>query len=225
LGIYGLDGVRQALLTVPPGCALPGDFDPVWSPDGASLVIAACVVPIDGRTQGHVPAGDPRSHWDAAYSLDGARIAFIDYPNSVSLVIAKADGTELRVLTGAKNDLNYGPGPGAAYESPVVSPTGDRVAFIWSPAVYDQTSDQALTVHELRVVDVASGTVTTLASLTGVSNFDPITFSPEGDRILFSKTGADGVASLWSVRVDGSDAQLLVPGTGWGDWQSQPAGP
>ena len=52
---------------------------------------------------------------------------------------------------------------------------------------------------------------------------DPITFSPGGDRILFSRTDAKSVTSLWSIRTDGSDAQLLVTGTGWGDWQSLPA--
>ena len=62
IGIYGLDGVRQALLSVPPGCAAPGDFDPVWSPDGQSLVVAVCEVPIDGRPAGRVALGDPRSH-------------------------------------------------------------------------------------------------------------------------------------------------------------------
>lgn len=89
VGIYGLDGVRQALLTVPPGCGLPGDFDPVWSPDGTSLVIAGCVVPVDGRTPGRRPAVDPRSHFDSAYSRDGAPMAFIAYPESASLVIEK----------------------------------------------------------------------------------------------------------------------------------------
>ena len=39
LGIYGLDGVRQALLTVPPDGLRAGDVDPVWSPDGTSLLV------------------------------------------------------------------------------------------------------------------------------------------------------------------------------------------
>jgi Tol biopolymer transport system component len=39
IGIYGLDGVRQATLTVPPGWMASGDFDPVWLPDGTSLPV------------------------------------------------------------------------------------------------------------------------------------------------------------------------------------------
>lgn len=223
IGIYGFDGGRQALLSVPTGCALPGDFDPVWSPDGTSVVIAGCVVPLDGRAPGRVPANDPRSRFDAAYSRDGTRIAFIAYPDSASLVIAKTDGTQLRVLAGAPSGSN-GLAPGPAYERPVVSSTGDRVTFIWSPAYYDQTPDPSSNTFELRVVDVASGTVTTLARANGAFPLTPLGFSPEGDRILYSRTEANSVTSLWSVRADGSDAQLLVTGAGWGDWQWQPAG-
>jgi Tol biopolymer transport system component len=83
-----------------------------------------------------------------------------------------------------------------------------------------------LSIYELRVVDVTSGAVTTLASGSGVDHLGVIRFSPGGDRILFSRSDANYVGtSLWSVNVDGSDAQLLVTGTGWGDWQSLPAGP
>ena len=115
------------------------------------------------------------------------------------------------------------------YANPVVSPTGDRVAYTWSPAYYDQggdpTANTSLFTYELRVIDVASGTVTTLARSSGYSPLAPIRFSPEGDRILFWRRDANDVESLWSVKVDGSDARLLVPGTGWGDWQWLPAGP
>ena len=172
IGIYGIDGVRRALLSVPSGCALPGDFDPVWSPDGTSLVIAGCVVPLDGHAPGRAPATDPRSHWDAAFSGDGARMAYIAYPDAASLAITRADGTELRVLDGAVSGSS-GYGPGAAYERPVLSSTGDRVAFIWSPAFYDQSPDPTSDRYELRVVDVASGNVTTLASATGPSRSLP----------------------------------------------------
>ena len=61
VGIYGVDGVRQALLTVPPGCAGAGDFDFRWLPDGTSLVGRSCDLPVDGRTPARLPTTDPRS--------------------------------------------------------------------------------------------------------------------------------------------------------------------
>ncbi len=52
-----------------------------------------------------------------------------------------------------------------------------------------------------------------------------VRFSPEGDRILFSRADASRTRrSLWSVRADGSDARQLVTGTDSGDWQWLPAG-
>jgi hypothetical protein len=77
--------------------------------------------------------------------------------------------------------------------------------------------------YELRVVDVATGAMTPLASARGTAPLQVINFSPEGDRILFSRTDATNATSVWSVRVDGSGAQLLVTGVGWADWQWQPA--
>ncbi|HET7929543.1 MAG TPA: hypothetical protein VFM40_08335, partial [Actinomycetota bacterium] len=38
IGVFGVDGERQALLTMPPGWRPAGDHDPVWLPDGKSLV-------------------------------------------------------------------------------------------------------------------------------------------------------------------------------------------
>ena len=62
--------------------------------------------------------------------------------------------------------------------------------------------------------------MTSLARLGGPSKLSVVEFSPEGDQILFSRTGANGGTSLWSVRADGSDPHLLVAGSDWGDWQS-----
>ncbi len=64
LEIYGLDGVRQALLTMPPELWPQGDVDPVWSPDGTSLLVPGGVeIPVDGSTPRQLPADDPRSQW------------------------------------------------------------------------------------------------------------------------------------------------------------------
>ena len=210
IGIYGLDGERQTVLTVPPGMMAPGDFDPVWLPDGASLMVPYGVeIPLDGSTPRKLPWADRHkrlaelgyvpSEGSATYSPDGSRVAYnpilgFNANANGSLVVAAADGSHPREVSG---DWIYG-------GSHVWSPTGDRIAF---------TSG-----HELRMVDVATGTVTLLAETDG----SVIEFSPDGDRILFARTedGGNGVSSLWSVNADGSNPRRLVTGTAWGDWLS-----
>ena len=72
IGIYGIDGVRQVLLTLPAGHPVQGDYDPVWSPDGRSVFLPLAPepdgpseiweLPIDGGAPQRVPDEDPRSH-------------------------------------------------------------------------------------------------------------------------------------------------------------------
>jgi hypothetical protein len=116
-----------------------GDYSPVWSRDGASLLLPGVQVPLDGSTPLGLPA-DLARLWFAAYSPDGSRVAYI---KGGSLVVADADGMDAREV-GAPTEIWD-----AAW-----SPSGDRVAFI-----HDDT--------ELRVRDVATGTVTSLVNLSG----------------------------------------------------------
>jgi Tol biopolymer transport system component len=204
IGVYELDGERQALLTVPPG-TLSGDQDPVWLPDGQSLLVNdVLVVPIDGSTPYRFPLADrgPAEGTSATYSPDGSRVAYVD---DRSVVVAEADGSNPQVVF--RGDVAQLAG------SPVWSPAGDRIAF---------TSNRVSGGSQLRVLDLATGTVTLLAEADGSDQLAVIDFSPEGDRIHFSrmKDGRIGVGSLWSVNVDGSDLRRLVNGTAWGDWFS-----
>jgi Tol biopolymer transport system component len=210
LEIYGLDGVRQALLTVPPGWAMPGDFDPVWSPDGASLLLPGGVeVPVDGSTPRKLPGDDPRSQLTATYSPNAAEIAYIS-PDGLG--VADADGSRARVLIpGGPKDFPFTP------SGLVWSPTGDRIAFVRATGERTEKMGPAI---ELAVLDVASGTVVPLAEMGGAYGLKYIKFSPEGDQILFTRTDVTGASSLWSVHADGSDLHRLVAGTGWGDWQT-----
>jgi dipeptidyl aminopeptidase/acylaminoacyl peptidase len=201
IGVYGLKGERQTLLTLP--FVIPaGESDPVWSPDGRSLLLGNFEIPLDGST----PRPLPWTYRDVvgwALSPDGSRVA---YTSSKSLVVAAADGSSgVEVLAdGATRPPNL-----------LWSPTGDRIAF---------TSQRS---RELRLVDVATGTVSLLIEPDGPAVLSVMAgggfeFSPDGDRILFSRTEEDGTGanSLWSVNVDGSNLRRLVAGTAWGDWLS-----
>ena len=200
IGVYGLDGARQAQLLMPSGWTPSGDRDPVWMPDGTSLWVENVEVPLDGSTPRRLPQEYPRSDPDAI-SPDGTRVAYDDHG---SLVVAAADGSDAREVSGQ------------TVLDPVWSPAGDRIAFIYSEKnVYKS--------NELRVLDVATGEVRRLAGMGGSVEIWNIQFSPEGDRILFAVTedrGA-GESSLWSIGVDGSDARLVVAGTSQGDLLSR----
>jgi dipeptidyl aminopeptidase/acylaminoacyl peptidase len=200
IGVFGLDGERQALLTMPSGFALQGDIDPIWLQDGESLLVQDWVVPIDGSTPYRPPWGRPRTA-EVTYSPDGSRVAYIA---NRSLVVAEADGSDPQVVFD-----DWG-------SNPVWSPTGDRIAF---------TSDTGRGPWQLWVLDLSTGTVSVLAEADGSDMLEVIDFSPEGDRIHFSrmKDGRIYEGSLWSVNADASDLRRLVAVTAWGDWLS--AGP
>lgn len=223
VGIYGINGDRQALLSAPRGC-VSGDHDPLWSPDGQSVGTDMCEMPIDGQPPRFHVFDYYRQWW--AYSPDRTRVAYatgteLGNLRTVSLVVADADGTELQRLT-YQHDWSDRTGEVGYFTNIVWSPLGDRVAYAW----VTQTIDLSPLASELRVLDISSGDETTIAAELGIGG--PLAFSPEGDRILFSRRALDEETGrdlegegmgLWSISVDGSDAQLLVPGAHWGDWQ------
>ncbi len=85
-------------------------------------------------------------------------------------------------------------------------------------------NDAGSSPQELRVVDVATGVDSLLAVGPDTQSLEVIAFSPDGDHVLFSQRDVNLEGSLWSVRADGSGAQLLVAGTNDGDWQPVPTG-
>jgi Tol biopolymer transport system component len=194
IGVFGVDGERQALLTMPRGWLPSGDHDPTWLPDGKSLLLQGVVIPTDGSTPYKLPSarGTP--------SPDGSRVA---YATRKSLVVAEADGSNPQAVLDAR------------VWDPVWSPAGDRIAFMtWMHGSGGES--------QIRVLDMATRTVRLLAEADGSDVLEVIDFSPKGDRIFFSRTtaGQIGVGSLWSVKADGSDLRSLVAVTAWGDWLS-----
>ncbi|MGI8706730.1 MAG: TolB family protein [Actinomycetota bacterium] len=204
IGIYGLDGARQTQLTMPPGWEPSGDYDPVWAQDSTSLIVADTEVPLDGGAPQQLRwGGEPISAFmatSAAYSPDGSQVA---YSGHRSLVVARSDGSGAQKV--------FGDWAG----DPSWSPTGERIAF----ATHAGTPD----FSELRVVDMATGSVTLLTEAERGQSLGNWGFSPQGDRILYSiiEDRGEGESSLWSISIDGSDARLLVAGTNQGEWRSR----
>jgi Tol biopolymer transport system component len=220
IGIYGIDGVRRALIDVPRRDVLFRPYsDPVWSPEGRSILLSIEVpdadsglweLPVDGGTPRHLASDDPLSGPGAAFSHDGTSLSFV----SDSLVVIGLDGSQRRVVVAAEPGAASQLGAGPSYGPHLWSPGDDRIAFTWSR---DRVGGApGPTTNDLRVVDLASGRQTTLTTGPLV---EPLAWSPEGDRLLFRRTDELGISSLWSINADGSNVRLLVDGATNGDWQ------
>ncbi|CAN5632923.1 hypothetical protein BH23CHL7_BH23CHL7_15240 [soil metagenome] len=234
IGVYGVDGVRLAVLDGSLMCC--GDFDPVWSPDGAdSLLVRRSFdeqykvyeLPIDGGTPRPLSADDPRSYlgvqvWGGrhvAYSPDGTRVAVVaagPVAETSSLMTMADDGTERRVLVEAA--------PGVQLSHVLWSPSGDRIAYVATRALTFQVDGSPRErVSVLRLVDPSTGLVTDAATTSGSIVLDAIGFSPDGQMLMFGEHREDGRSSLWVVNADGSNSRVIVDGTSDGAWLSQSA--
>ncbi|HET7477650.1 MAG TPA: hypothetical protein VFJ97_16710 [Dermatophilaceae bacterium] len=212
LAIHGLDGARQALLDLPSGYDVGGDYDPVWSSDGASLLLPdgrgrpGAEIPVNGSPPKQL-VGDPRSFFVAKPSPNGAKIAYFD---ADGLFIADPDGSKTRKVVVPDDGRIFN-----RVDSAIAwSPTGDRIAYV----VVEVGGVRA---RELAVLDVASGRKVTLAEVGLDFGWAAVLeFSPEGDQILFTRTDAADKPSLWSIHTDGSGLRRLVVGTTFGGWQT-----
>jgi Tol biopolymer transport system component len=158
VGVYGVNGARQAQITMPSEWQPSGDHDPAWLQDG-TLAVDSVKLPLDGGAAGRLD-GAQFAEWQEGYSATIGRVA---------------DSSD-----------------------------GSHTARVDGRSVIVEGSD-------------GSGSVTLLTVERGTSLW-VIGFSPEGDRILFSKTEEAGKRSLWSIGVDGSGPRLLVAGTMDGEW-------
>jgi TolB protein len=123
-------------------------------------------------------------------SPDGTQLAFCKSADGgFEIWTADIDGSNQRQLT----DL----GSGALF--PDWSPQGDRIVFSLSQGPSGPSS--------LRLVDAASGEVTTLLEDDGPVEYP--TFSPEGSTVLYTKSG-----QLWTIDVEtGQSTQLTTDST------------
>lgn len=226
IGVHGIDGTRQAQIEMPPGWEPSGQSGPIWTPDGASLIVSELEVPLDGGTPREVPF--LRGYMDRsgggwtgglAYSSDGSQVA---YGTPQGLMVARADGSDPRAVS---DDGAHTAAWSPNGELIAVASNGDGAGNVADPENYNGGYTEQ-SPNRLRVVDVATGSTTLLSEGAW---FEVIGFSPDGDRVLFGEQrdveGQPGTSlySIWSIGVDGSDARQILVGTTTGDLR--PAGP
>jgi Tol biopolymer transport system component len=215
IGVHGIDGTREAQIGMPPGWEPSGQSAPIWTPDGASLIVSQLEVPLDGGTPREIPFHGAYTDrfggfWTGAlaYSPDGSQMA---YGTPDGLMVAGADGSDPRWVSG----------DGA--HTAAWSPNGELIAVASAtsgrPEGWEEGWQYEQSPNRLRVVDVATGSTTLLSEGAWL---EVIGFSPEGDRVLFGEhrdvAGQPGtyVDSLWSIGLDGSDPRQIVVGTYYG---------
>jgi dipeptidyl aminopeptidase/acylaminoacyl peptidase len=189
IGVYGVDGVRQASLPSPLAeTPAEGVIGPLWMPDSSALLVGAApssltVLPLDGSPAYGLSGGLPIA------SPDGTRVAVIaDH----STVITDADGAPVSEVDVSLHGVAW-------------SPEGDRFAAETRRGKFV-------------VVDAATGEVTMLpGSVNGIQGFSPQGDRILYAKLV--RDGGAVYNSLYSIGVDGSDRRLLVDGSMHGQWR------
>jgi hypothetical protein len=173
----------------------PGDTEPTWSPDAASIAYANAFglwsVPVsDGGIEAQLFEGNLGS---PDWSPDGSTIAFAS---------DHVGGTLQIYLLNPADASNPVPllSSGIEEHDPTWSPDGSMIAFV--SGVGDE--------RELAVFHPTSGA--TLITSNAVNDVDPA-WSPDGESIVFA-SATSGSFDIWKMRVDGSEVTQLTSGPG-----------
>jgi WD40 repeat protein len=212
ISLFGIDGAVQESLPLPAGYVRARESPGFWAPDGQSVYVRLLEeagqysfvgplgppwqLPVDESAPRRLAEDDliARSLGDVSFSPDRSRMAA---NVAGGLVVANADGTDLRVVVPAGGS------------GPIWSPTAKQVAYV---------SSAEPGTDDIQVVDIARGTSRTVVAGLQVNGRGLLGWSPTGDRVLFAGLDQKG-SSLWSIKADGTDRKLLVPGADGGAWQ------
>ena len=197
---------------------------PGWSPDGRKIAFESDRADLPGRVEIHVMDADgsnvrrlttlpPEAIYDSAprFSPDGRRIVFARYitdPGRSALFTVRVDGSGLKQLTprgNGANDADY-------------SPDGKKLVFEAYP--------NNPCFGEIYTVDSDGQHLTNIAdNRCQAGSADPV-WSPDGTKILFKSTHAEGGefgTGLATMNPDGSERHFISPNPEEGhhpDWES-----
>lgn len=182
-----------------------------WSPDGSRLLVALsggdlAVIEPDGSetTLVRFDNGDT-SFEGASLSPDGATVVYATLARAGQLWTIASDGSrEPRLLLESKAD---------ELSQPTYSPDGTRIAYVAGGGDHG---------HTIRVVNADGTDVRVLIHATppfdAVSHIHGLEWSPDGSLIAVGL--ADGLEGqgIYTVRPDGTDLRLLIPGADYPVW-------
>lgn len=179
------------------------DAYPDWSPNGEQIAVDAAaseghhifVMTANGTKRTQITSGEKVINSRADWSPDGSKIVYtslVDYINS-TLMVVKADGTEVSTLLEAKTDVGY--------INPIWSPNGEQIAFI-----FDIKGPET----SIYVMD-ADGANVRAVTQTPVYSINSIAWSPDGTRLIFNATEEDnGFRGIYMINLDGSNLTYLT---------------
>jgi Tol biopolymer transport system component/DNA-binding winged helix-turn-helix (wHTH) protein len=178
------------------------DSSPSLSPDGNTVAYSSdrsgryeiYVRPLEPGARELQVTNDGRQNIHAAWSPDGRYIAYYSLAKGGIYVIPALGGPARQVTT-------YG-------SNPAWSPDGKRIAFQVDGAVALGLTDFVSRQTSIWVVPSDGGTPKQLTSTVAIpgSHVFP-SWSPDGQRVLFTLALRRGRTQLYSIRADGSNAR------------------
>lgn len=191
---------------------LGAGFSPRWSPDGNRLVFSGPCATSASRCASRISVTDEfgtfqlsapgnTADYDADWSRDGARIAFIRWangPDQPYLMVARADDVSQSPL----QLMSWYP-----IASPSFSPDGRRIAFECEGGTEDEPDSRS----DICLINV-NGTGFTKMTRQGSAESEP-SWSPDGKLIAFTLTPSNDASYVAVMTPEGTEIRTLQRGS------------
>lgn len=184
-------------------------YSPIFSPDGRSLSFLSDITGVAEVWSVPVELEREQPAWPEQLTFRGERVSNISYSpvEPVMLVAADSGGSELDqfyTLSPSGADFRALTSlPEVMYRAGQWSPDGQRIVY-----ASNERDPRYFDIYER---DMASGTVRLVWQQDG-TNF-PIAYSPDGTRLVFSRSHSSIFEQLFLLHLSSGEAQALTPGT------------